>query len=122
MGRKSRNTYQKNLIREEISKAKGMFSVGELHNRVLLKDSRIGIATVYRFLREAKDAGGIHSYECEGKAIYSVAKKDHCHFTCKKCGKVAHFDVHSIDFIREKVDGSVSQFQISVEGLCRNCG
>ncbi len=121
MGRKSRNTYQKELIRDEIEKIKAMFTVEELHHSVLNKDARVGIATVYRFLREAKDIGVVHAYECEGKTVYSTTKKDHCHFACKKCGKILHFNVQSLDFLKKKLDGSVNQFQISVEGLCKNC-
>jgi Fur family ferric uptake transcriptional regulator len=122
MGRKSRNTRQKELIREEVGRTKAFFTVEELHSSVLLRDSRIGIATVYRFLREAKEFGDVHAYECEGKTVYSTSKKDHCHFTCKKCGAVVHFSVQSLDFLKKKIDGDVNQFQISVEGLCRNCG
>ena len=122
MGRKSRNTRQKELIREEVGKTKSLFTVEELHGNVLNKDARVGVATVYRFLREAKEAGDVFAYECEGKTVYSTSKKDHCHFTCKKCGAVVHFSVQSLDFLKRKIDGDVNQFQISVEGLCRNCG
>lgn len=120
MGRISRNTYQKELIRRIISK-KESFTAEELHGEARLIDDRVGIATVYRFLREAKEKGGLHSYGCEGKTVYSSAKKDHCHFACKKCGKIIHFNVSSIDFLKKKIDGDISQFQISVEGICKNC-
>jgi len=121
MGRKSRNTRQKELIRGEIDKIKTLFTIEELHRNVNNKDAGIGVATVYRFLREAKKVGGIHAYECEDKTVYSKAKKDHCHFVCKKCGSVIHFNVNSLDFLKKKIDGSVTQFQISVEGICHNC-
>jgi len=120
MGRKSRNTRQKELISEAISRNKGLFTVEELRKSLSEKDS-IGVATLYRFLKEAKESGNLHSYECEGKTVYSTAKKDHCHFTCKKCGKVIHFNVSSLDFVKKKLDCSVNQFQISVEGICKNC-
>ncbi|HLF55141.1 MAG TPA: transcriptional repressor [Candidatus Nanoarchaeia archaeon] len=120
MGRQSRNTRQKELIRSEIEKRKTV-TAEELYESVRKNDSRIGIATVYRFLRDAKDSGDLYAYECEGKTVYSTAKKDHCHFVCKKCGKIVHFNVHSLDFLKKRIDGSVNQFQISVEGLCRNC-
>lgn len=119
MGRKSRNTRQKELISDAIIKSKGFFTVEEL-SKSLGEDS-ISIATLYRFLKEAKESGSLHSYECEGKTVYATAKKDHCHFTCKKCGKVIHFNVSSLDFVKKKLDCSVNQFQISVEGICKNC-
>jgi len=121
MGRKGRNTRQKELILGEISGKKNLFTVEELHRGTQKRDKRIGVATVYRFLREAKEAGDVYAYECEGKTVYSTTKKDHCHFVCKKCGKTVHFNVNSIDFIKKKLEGSINQFQISVEGLCKNC-
>jgi len=121
MGRKSRNTRQKELLRKEVDSRKTSITAEELHQSVQGKDGQIGIATVYRFLREAKEKGEVYGYECEGKTVYSTSRKDHCHFTCKKCGVVVHFNVQSLDFLKKKIDGDVSQFQISVEGLCKNC-
>jgi Fe2+ or Zn2+ uptake regulation protein len=121
MGRKSRNTHQKELIREEIEKTKTLLTAEELYRKLQGKDTKIGIATIYRFLREAKEIGDIYAYECEGKTVYSTSKKDHCHFVCKKCGKIIHFNVQSLDFLKKRIYGNVNQFQISVEGLCRNC-
>ncbi len=121
MGRKSRNTRQKEIISEEILAEKDFFSAEELHQRAQGKDKQIGIATVYRYLRIAKETGSIYAYECEGRNVYSTAKKDHCHFVCKKCGKTVHFNVSSIDFLKKKMDGEVTQFQILVEGYCRSC-
>jgi Fe2+ or Zn2+ uptake regulation protein len=121
MGRKSRNTRQKELIRGEIARKKALFTAEELYRNIREKDANIGVATIYRFLREAKEAGDIYAYECEGKTVFSLTKKDHCHFVCKKCGKIIHFNVQSFDFLKRKLDGNVNQFQLSVEGLCKNC-
>jgi len=121
MGRKSRNTRQKEIIREEILAKKDFFTAEELHRCAQKRDKQIGIATVYRFLRGAKETNDIYAYECEGRTVYSTTKKDHCHFVCKKCGKTVHFNVSSIDFLKKKLDGDVTQFQILVEGFCKNC-
>lgn len=121
MGRKSRNTHQKEIIGEDILAEKDFFSAEELHRRAQKRDKQIGIATVYRFLREAKETDNIYAYECEGRTVYSTTKKDHCHFVCKKCGKTVHFNVSSIDFLKKKLDCDVTQFQILVEGFCKNC-
>lgn len=121
MGRKSRNTRQKERIQDEILAKKDFFTAEELYRCSQKSDKQIGIATVYRFLRGAKERDNIYAYECEGRTVYSTTKKDHCHFVCKKCGKTLHFNVSSIDFLKKKIEGEITQFQINVEGICRNC-
>ena len=118
---KSRNTKQKELIGEEIKKFNLFFTAEDLFNKIKKKDSGIGIATVYRFLRDAVDLGRLHSYTCERRIIYSVGLESHCHFTCEKCGKVDHVKISSIDFVKSKIEGSICHFQIDVSGICNSC-
>jgi Fe2+ or Zn2+ uptake regulation protein len=86
------------------------------------KDDRIGIATVYRFLKNLKENNKIFSYTCNRRKIYSKRNTSHCHFVCEKSGKVIHFDVESLDFLKDKIPGTVNSFQIEVKGTCRECG
>ncbi len=118
---KSRNTKQKEILSEEISNFNSFFTAEELLERANKKDSNLGIATVYRFLKDLADKRKVHSYACNRKAIYSISEKNHCHFACEKCGKVKHIEISSIDFIKNKVDGSICHFQINVSGLCEKC-
>jgi len=121
MVRKSRNTKQKEIIQKEITKLTSFFTAEELLGKVNKKDSKIGIATIYRFLKEAQNKGAIHSYTCNRKTIYSTKKNSHCHFTCEKCGKIKHIDIQSLDFIKNKIKGSICHFQIDVSGVCEKC-
>lgn len=121
MGRVSRKTKQKELIWSEVEKIRNLFTAEELYGKVHSKGMPIGIATIYRFLKELKETSQIHSYICEGKTVYSTSRKDHCHFVCQKCGNVSHFNVQSLDFLKKKVSGNMTQFQISVEGFCKDC-
>lgn len=118
---KSRNTRQKELIIEEIEKFNRFFNSDELFERVSKRDGKIGIATVYRVLKDLKGKHGLHSYVCDRKTIYSREKKSHCHFTCEKCGKIRHIDIDKLDFLKKNVDGDVCHVQVDVTGVCSNC-
>lgn len=121
MPKQARNTRQKELLDEEVNKFGAFFSAEELLSKAKKKDEKIGIATVYRFLKGLSDKRKIHSYTCCRKTIYSVDKRSHCHFICEKCGKVSHIDVSSIDFIKDRIKGSICHFQIDVTGICDDC-
>lgn len=116
-----RQTRQKQLIEQEIDSFGSFFNAKELYNRVSKKNSFIGIATIYRFLNNLVKKGEIHSFLCDRKTIYSNSKKNHCHFTCEKCGDVKHMDIKKLDFLKKQVDGDICHFQIDVSGKCEKC-
>lgn len=113
-----RNTWQKERIEKELEKIDTFFTAEELHRRV--KKDDIGIATVYRFLREKKDKE-IFSYICDRRQIYSKQNKSHCHFICEKTGKIIHFNIDSLDFLKNKIPGTIKSFQLEVHGVCDSC-
>jgi len=117
--RKSRQTKQKSLLEKELSNLDSFFTAEDLHNKA--KNNNIGMATVYRLLRELKNKGRLHSYICDRKSIYSKSKSNHCHFTCQKCGKVVHMKIDSLDFLKKNIYGEICHFQIDVEGICEGC-
>ena len=117
--KQSRQTKQKSLLEKELSNLDSFFTAEDLHRKV--KNERIGIATIYRFLGELKNKNTLHSYICDRKSIYSKSKSNHCHFTCQKCGKVIHINIDSLDFLKKNVKGVICHFQIDVEGICEDC-
>jgi len=121
MVKKSRKTKQKELIQSEISIFTSLFTADELFDKIKKKDNTIGIATVYRFLKDLRKKKELHSYICERKMIYSREKNNHCHFICQKCDQITHFDVEKIDFLRSKIKGDICHFQIDVHGICDKC-
>jgi len=121
MAKISRQTRQKEMIAKSLEKFKGFFTAEELHNSVNKIDPSIGIATVYRFLRNFVTNRQIHSYTCNRRTIYSIRDNSHCHFICEKCGKVEHIQINSLDFIKNQIDGTICHFQIDITGLCSKC-
>jgi Fe2+ or Zn2+ uptake regulation protein len=113
-----RNTWQKQRIEEELEKIDTFFTAEDLHKK--LKKDNIGIATIYRFLNEKKDKE-IFSYICDRKQTFSKENKSHCHFICEKTGKIIHFNIDSLDFLKNKIPGSIKSFQIEIKGICDTC-
>ena len=116
-----RATPQKKLIEQEIISFNSFFHAEELYHKVYKKNSRIGIATIYRFLHDLSKKGEIHSFQCNRKTLYSNSKKNHCHFTCEKCGERKHLNIKRLDFLNQQVDGEICHFQIDITGICKKC-
>lgn len=117
----SRKTKQKDIIENEISKFNSFFNVEELYDKINKIDENIGIATVYRILKNLRENNSINHFMCDSKTIYSQKDKIHSHFKCEICGKQEHFKLNSLDFIHNKVNGDISHMLIDVYGVCNNC-
>ncbi len=113
----SRNTIQKKIIEQEIDNIKTFFSAEDLLEKVSQKNRKIGIATIYRHLKTLRKNEEIYSYSCLGKTVYSNTKRSHCHFLCTKTGKVIHFDIKNLDFLKDNIPGEIESFQIEVKGI-----
>jgi Fur family ferric uptake transcriptional regulator len=64
MAIKSRITNQKRIIEEIILSRGNFFNAEEIFELARKKDKNIGIATIYRFLKEMRKKGIINSYIC----------------------------------------------------------
>jgi len=121
---KIRQTKQKEIIAKSFGKIKGFFTAEDLHNLAKKEDHKIGIATVYRFLNDLKHKDEIYSYLCDRRTLYSKEKNSHCHYICERTGKIIHFEIDNIDFlkkVKEKIPGSITSFQLEIKGICDDC-
>ena len=121
MSKLTRITRQKNILEEELKKVNTFFTAEELLTKAQIKDKNMGIATIYRFLKDKTSKDNIHSYTCDRRQVYSTQKNNHCHFICTKCGKTTHFNVKDIDFIKKNINGKACHFQIDIHGICNEC-
>jgi Fur family ferric uptake transcriptional regulator len=122
--KQSRKTKQKELMEKLLNSMNVFFSAEDFFKIVQKKDSQIGIATVYRFLNDLKKKNKIHLYTCDRRTLYSREKNSHCHYICEKTGKIIHFDIDSLDFlkkIKDKIPGTITSFQLEIRGTCEKC-
>jgi Fe2+ or Zn2+ uptake regulation protein len=116
---KKRNTRQKEIIQQKLDMIDTFFNAEELFEDVRKDIKNIGIATIFRFLNELKKENKIYSYKCDRKTIFSKQNKSHCHFICESTGKITHFNIDSLDFLKDKIPGSIKSFQLEVKGICK---
>ena len=116
-----RLTKQKNILFKEVRKIASFFDAELLYQRAKKTNSKLGIATVYRFLNDLERGGEIHSYTCKGRKIYSRSQKNHIHFTCEKCDASFHIKDREITFLKNVVAGEICHFQIDITGVCSSC-
>jgi len=115
-----RNTKQKIFLQEKLDEIDTFFSAEDLLEIANKKDKKISVATIYRFLNELKKEKLIYSYRCNRREVFSKQSKSHCHFICEDTGKVIHFTIDSLDFLKDKIPGSIKSFQLEVRGICNN--
>jgi len=124
MKRKYRNTRQKELIEQIINSMNSFFTAEDIHKLTKKKENNIGIATIYRFLNSLKNENKLYSYVCDRKTLYSKEKNSHCHYTCEKTGKVIHFNIDNLEFLKEikkKIPGNIRSIQLEIRGICNDC-
>ncbi|MDO8564208.1 MAG: transcriptional repressor [Nanoarchaeota archaeon] len=121
MAKLSRETLQKKMIEDALNNFDSFFTGEELFEYIKKKHNGIGLATIYRFLKEQRERQLLHSYVCNRSILYSKENKNHCHFICEHCKKVEHFNLDKIDFLRKNIKGSPCHFQLDVYGLCESC-
>lgn len=117
----TRLTKQKKILETKLNEMNKIFTADDLLFESKKEDSKIGIATVYRFLKDTVKNKHLHSYVCDRKKVYSSKTDNHCHFECEKCGKIEHFSINDLDSFKDKINGDICHFQINVSGVCNKC-
>lgn len=121
---KTRNTRQKEILTESIKKFDSFFTAEDLFKEASKKDPKLGIATTYRFLNNLVKNKRLYSYLCDRKTLYAKQKKSHCHFSCEKTGKIIHFQINNLNFLKEiknKIPGTINSIQLEIKGVCKDC-
>ncbi len=99
----------------------------ELYERVVKKDSSIGFATVYRFLRDMANKNFVTEVRMGAQASrYELSTKDHHdHLTCTGCGKIVEFENKKIEKLQLQVAeyfGFVlTNHILELYGQCSSC-
>ncbi len=111
-----RLTKQKRILSEKLAEFTHFFTAEELHHKA---GSKVGIATVYRWLNKKVQKQEIHSFQCSRKTIYSTVNTNHSHFKCEICGSLKHVEIKDIGFL--DLQETICHFQIDITGICLEC-
>lgn len=120
-------TTQRLLILEVVRGGPSHFTAQDIFELVSARNSTVGFATVYRFLRTLS----AHRYVTEIRmggmpARYEWAAKDHHdHLTCVDCRRIVEFENSEIERLQETVARefgfTLTNHILELYGLCPDC-
>ena len=119
------NARQQQLL-EALQASRDEMSGQQLHRCLEESSSAMGLATVYRNLRQLQQRGMVRCRHLpNGEALYAPIERDRHHLTCVDCGHTQALDrcpIHTMDM---NVDGG-DDFDLLFHtleffGFCRNC-
>ena len=125
--KKLKNTSQRALIWGVLLEAKGHPSVDEIHELLIKKGHRIGIATIYRTLKLLLASGYIRQSKLHGVTLYEplVGQPNHLHFICNSCGSNVEFPSRKVESLIKQVTGELDfeerYSRYVIFGLCKTC-
>jgi Fur family ferric uptake transcriptional regulator len=120
-----RNTPQRQAIRDALQQANRPLSPHEVLAGAQGEVPRLGIATVYRTLKELTQEGWLVAVELPGEPQrWEVAGKGHHHhFSCEDCGKV--FELRGCPpnlGLLVPPGFTMQRHEVFIYGHCRECG
>ncbi|XZG69434.1 ferric iron uptake transcriptional regulator [Chitinibacteraceae bacterium HSL-7] len=99
----------------------------DVYRLLLLDDTDIGLATVYRVLTQFEQAGILVRRHFEtGKAVFELNQGGHHdHLVCVKCGHVEEFFDEEIerrqDQVAERYGFEIQDHEMYLYGICKEC-
>ena len=119
-----RKTNQREAIRRAFAGAGRPVGPVELHAAAARELPRLGIATVYRAIKDLLEGGELVQVEVPGQAPrYELAGgTHHHHFHCRACGRSYCLDGCTATLDSLTPPGfQLEGHDISLHGLCRDC-
>lgn len=98
----------------------------QLHRALLDSDQSMGLATVYRHLRQLQQRGLVRCRHLPtGEVLYAPVERDRHHLTCVSCGQTQQLStcpLHSISIPGDQQNGYQLLFHtLEFYGLCPAC-
>ena len=123
---KSRITRQRQVILEELKKARSHPTANEIYETVRSRLPRISLGTVYRNLEILSREGIIRKLELGGdQKRFDSELGGHYHARCIKCGSLDDISPRPIpdieDAFRNVCGYQITGHQLVLTGLCPNC-
>lgn len=122
-----RNTWQKTAVLEQLQNTQEFVSAQELHQKITLAGTKLGLTTVYRALTEMVEQGMADSLSIsDGEMRYRICTPEHHHhLICRVCGKTVEFDLPGFEELAAAVakENSFTELSHEIElfGVCRDC-
>lgn len=114
------------LLLEQLHLADRELSGQDLHALLRQGPQAMGLATVYRHLRQLQQRGMIRCRHLpSGEALFAPVERDQHHLTCVDCGTTLVLEqcpMHDVKLHGEQAEGFQLLFHtLEFYGLCRRC-
>lgn len=114
------------LLLEQLKLAERELSGQDLHALLRQGPQPMGLATVYRHLRQLQQRGLIRCRHLpSGEALFAPVERDEHHLTCVDCGAtlvLEHCPMHNVKLHGDQADGFQLLFHtLEFFGLCSHC-
>ena len=121
-----RMTRQREVILEEIRRARVHPSADEVYDMVRKRLPRISLGTVYRNLEILSELGEIHKLELGGDLKrFDWNPIQHYHIRCMSCGRVDDAPIAPLNTLEDDLYGAtvytIIGHRLVFEGLCPAC-
>ncbi len=121
-----RNTKQKAVILEVLSKLNCHASAGMVYEEVKRDHPTISRATVFRVLSEAAADGKLLRLRFTGEDDrFDITLTPHYHVTCSRCGCVADVALRDMknpqDYMEDNAGFDIQTHNLEFIGLCPKC-
>lgn len=120
----SRNTRQKQAIRQALVRADGPLTAQEILDAAEAESPGLGIATVYRNVNDMVERGELVPVRLPGQTVrYEPSGKGHHHhFYCRRCGRVFETQRCLSEWPSLAPAGFLPEtHDIILYGTCRDC-
>ena len=114
------------LLLEQLRQAEHELSGQDLHALLRQGPQPMGLATVYRHLRQLQQRGLIRCRHLpSGEALFAPTERDEHHLTCVDCGQtmaLPHCPVHDLHLPDHDLNGFQPLYHtLEFFGLCGHC-
>ncbi|MFZ0408167.1 MAG: transcriptional repressor [Cyanobium sp.] len=121
-----RLTPRQELLLAALRAAERELSGQELHARLRGGSGAMGLATVYRHLRQLQQKGLVRCRHLpSGEALFAPSERDEHHLTCVDCGstvRLSHCPVPDVQLHDADLAGFLPLFHtLEFFGLCTDC-
>jgi Fur family ferric uptake transcriptional regulator len=123
-----KQTRQRKLIVENFLDIGPHVTAEDLHKNLQIKNSHIGLATIYRTLNLLKQIGLIEQKQnLNDKSFFELVQpeKHHDHLICIMCGRIEEFVDDEIEYLQKKVCQRMNFYlmthRLDLHGYCQDC-
>jgi Fur family ferric uptake transcriptional regulator len=120
-----RTTRQKEAIKAVLEKQAGSLLPDDIHRLAVKSVPSLGIATVYRSLKNLQEGGQVCCVEISGQPprYERTDKGHHHHFHCRNCGQVFDLQKCVAGGLKSLAPAGfrVTDHEIILYGFCKSC-